>query len=91
MMKKLAFVGLLALSACETGVVDGQGRVVNINNTTGMTMPYFSAPNSDMNSWGPELLGPTTVLPSGRTTKINFADGTGACIYDFRARFCMSR
>ena len=91
-MKKLAFafIGLLALSACETGgtsVSDSRNRVVTINNTTGMTMTHFFASNSNMSSWGPEQLGPTTVLPSGRSTTINFDDGTGACVYDFRARF----
>ncbi len=95
-MKKLAFafVGLLALSACETGgsyVASGGGdsrnRVVTINNTTGMTMTHFYASNSNMTTWGPEQLGRSTVLPSGRSTTINFDDGTGACIYDFKARF----
>ena len=93
-MKKLAFafVGLMALSACETGTTpmaggDNINRVVNINNNTGMTMTHFYASNSQMSSWGPEQLGATTVLPSGRGTSINFDDGTGACIFDFRARF----
>ncbi len=95
-MKKIAFafVGLLALSACETtggnmatNMGDSRNRVVNINNSTGMTMTHFFASNSQMSSWGPEQLGPTTVLASGRTTTINFDDGTGACIYDFKARF----
>jgi len=95
-MKKLAFafVGLLALSACETtgtatgGMAsDSRNRVVNINNNTGMTMTHFYASSSASNSWGPEQLGPTTVLGSGRTTTINFDDGTGACTFDFKARF----
>lgn len=95
-MKKLAlaFVGLLALSACDTGpsvVSGGAGdslnRVVNINNLTGMTMTHFYASNSQMSTWGPEQLGASTVLPSGSSTRINFDDGTGACVFDFRARF----
>ena len=95
-MKKLAFafVGLLALSACDTGATyvggsssDSRNRVVNINNVTGMTMTHFYASNTKMSSWGPEQLGPSTVLGSGRTTRINFDDGTGACVFDFKARF----
>ncbi len=89
-----AFVGLLALSACETGGTnmgmssgDSRNRVVNINNSTGMTMTHFYASNTNMSSWGPEQLGPSTVLQSGRTTRIDFDDGTGACIFDFKARF----
>ena len=95
-MKKLAFAfaGLLALGACDTGgsnmgasTSDSRNRVVNINNATGMTMTHFYASNTNMSSWGPEQLGASTVLPSGQTTRINFDDGTGACIFDFRARF----
>ncbi len=96
-MKKLAFafLGLLALSACDTGGTtyvasggnDGINRVVNINNLTGMTMTHFYASSSASSSWGPEQLGPTTVLPSGRSVSINFDDGTGACTFDFKARF----
>ncbi|NOR61080.1 MAG: hypothetical protein GQ535_01125, partial [Rhodobacteraceae bacterium] len=43
--------------------------------------------NTNMSSWGPEQLGPSTVLGSGRTTRIDFDDGTGACVFDFKARF----
>ena len=95
-MKKLAFafVGLLALSACETtgtgmsgGTSTGHNRVVNVNNNTGMTMTHFFASSSASSSWGPEQLGPTTVLPSGSSVTIDFDDGTGACTFDFKARF----
>ncbi len=96
-MKKLAFAffGLLALSACETtGTAtagyssgDSYNRVVNITNTTGMTMTHFYASNSSRSSWGPEQLGASTVLPTGQYVRINFDDGTGACVFDFKARF----
>jgi len=96
-MKKLAFafVGLLALSACDTtgspnmagGSGDGLNRVVSINNQTGMTMTHFFASSSDSSSWGPEQLGTTTVLPSGSSVSMNFDDGTTACTFDFKARF----
>ena len=98
-MKKLvlAFAGLLALAACDTGgssssyipsgVSDGLNRVVRINNRTGLTMTHFFASSSASSTWGPEQLGPTTVLPSGSSVTINFDDGTGACTFDFKARF----
>ena len=95
-MKKIAFalVGLLALSACNedstyvsTSPSDIINRVVNISNNTGMTMTHFYASNTNMSTWGPEQLGASTVLPSGRATRIDFDDGTRACIFDFRARF----
>ncbi len=100
-MKKLAFAfaGLLALAACDTGggtyvasspsygSNDGLNRVVSINNRTGMTMTYFYASSSASSTWGPDQLGPSTVVPSGSSISINFDDGTGACTYDFRAKF----
>jgi len=96
-MKKLAFalVGVLALAACEdtpyssggSTSSDGYNRVVNITNTTGVTMTHFYASNSGRSSWGPEQLGASTVLRSGQFVSINFDDGSGACSYDFRAKF----
>lgn len=96
-MKKIGFVfaGLLALAACDsTGTTgpsgsggDGLNRVVSINNLTGMTMTHFYASSSASSTWGPEQLGSSTVLPSGSSVSINFDDGTGACTYDFKARF----
>lgn len=93
-MKKLAFAlfGALALTACDdvssySGGGDNYNRVVNITNTTGMTMTHFYASNSGRSTWGPEQLGPSTVLRSGQFVTINFDDGTGACSYDFRAKF----
>ena len=93
-MKKIAFAlfGALALTACDdvsysSGGGDGYNRVVNITNTTGITMTHFYASNSGQSSWGPEQLGASTVLRSGQFVSINFDDGTNACSYDFRAKF----
>ena len=88
-----AFVGLLALSACETTGTsinsssgDSRNRVMTINNNTGVTMMRFYASNTGQSSWGPDQLG-TTVMFSGSGRRINFDDGTGACRYDFKAEF----
>lgn len=93
-MKKLAFAlfGALALTACEdassySGGGDSYNRVVNITNSTGVTMTHFYASNSGLSSWGPEQLGASTVLRSGQFVAINFDDGSGSCSYDFRAKF----
>lgn len=96
-MKKLAFAlfGALVLAGCETtsyssgsysGGSDGRNRVMNITNNTGVTMTHFYASNTGQRTWGPDQLG-STVMYSGSGRRINFDDGTGACMYDFKARF----
>jgi len=83
----------LGLSACDDvasysgGSSDGYNRVVNITNSTGITMTHFYASNSGQSTWGPEQLGATTVLSSGQYVTINFDDGSGSCSYDFQAKF----
>ena len=96
-MKKLAFLllGALAVAGCETtsyssgsngGSSDGRNRVMNITNSTGVTMTRFYASNTGRSTWGADQLG-TTVMYSGSGRRINFDDGTGACMYDFKAIF----
>ncbi len=65
---------------------DGYNRVMDITNRTGVTMTHFYASSSYSNNWGPDQLG-STVLSSGTYMSIDFDDGTGSCLYDFRAVF----
>lgn len=89
-MKKTAFalVGLLALAACDVSSTGGgsYNRVVDITNSTGSTMTRFYASNTNENTWGPDQLG-TSVLRSGQYITLDFDDGTGACMFDFKASF----
>lgn len=84
----LATICALGLAACEipvsSGSGDGRNRVMNIVNDTNRTMVRFYASNSSRSSWGPDQLG-SSVLGPHRFTTINFDDGTGACVFDFRA------
>ncbi|MDO9588388.1 MAG: hypothetical protein Q8R45_07115 [Brevundimonas sp.] len=80
-----------AISAVALGTMgfqsnDGQDRRVRIINATGVTMTHFYASNSGQNDWEEDILG-QDVLRSGASVVINIDDGTGACIYDFKARF----
>jgi hypothetical protein len=80
-----------AISAVAFGTMgfqsnDGQDRRVTIINATGVTMTHFYASNSGRNNWEEDILG-QDVLPSGARVRINIDDGTGACIFDFKARF----
>ena len=65
---------------------DGYNRRVRIHNQTGWTMLRFYASDSRKTSWEEDILG-SSVLNNGRSVTINIDDGSGACIYDFRAEF----
>jgi hypothetical protein len=65
---------------------DGNDRRVRIINATGVTMTHFFASNSGQNDWEEDILG-QDVLRNGASVVINIDDGTGACLYDFKARF----
>lgn len=65
---------------------DGQDRRVRIINATGYTITHFYASNSGQSDWQEDILG-ADVLANGASVMINIDDGSGACLYDFRARF----
>ena len=80
-----------AISAVAFGTMgfqsnDGNDRRVLIINATGVTMTHFYASNSGRNDWEEDILG-EDVLRSGGSVRINIDDGTGACLYDFKAEF----
>lgn len=65
---------------------DGHDRRVTIHNQTGWTMTHFYASDSRSDSWEEDILG-SGVLAAGASQRINIDDGSGACVYDFKARF----
>jgi len=65
---------------------DRNNRRVTIHNQTGWTMLRFYASDARANSWEEDILGSDT-LDSGRNWTVNIDDGSGACVYDFRAEF----
>ena len=93
MLKSFARRAVLAaaISAVAFGTMgfqsnDGQDRRVVIINATGVTMTHFYASNSGEADWQEDILG-QDVLPAGARVRINIDDGSGACLYDFKARF----
>lgn len=78
-------VAALVLAASSTSAI-AQNRVVTIVNNTGYTITEFYGSNKGSDSWEEDILG-SSVLPSGSKVNINFDDGTGYCIFDFRAVF----
>ena len=65
---------------------DRYNRRVRIHNQTGWTMTHFYASDARVDSWEEDMLG-RDVLASGSSIMMNIDDGSGACIYDFKARF----
>ena len=93
MLKRRTFVHLagaaaaaLTLTAAVSAHAVGQDRRVTIINDTGVTMSQFYASSVDASSWEEDILG-RDVLRSGRSVRINIDDGTGACVFDFKAVF----
>lgn len=82
------------LAACMTGLIalgavtqaSAADRHVVIKNKTSYTMVRFYASRSSTSDWEEDILG-DSVLRSGKSVRINIDDGTGACIYDFKAVF----
>lgn len=66
--------------------VAAANRVVEVINATGMTMVEFYASVTTTNSWEEDILG-DDVLEDGESIDVNIDDGSGKCIYDFRAVF----
>ena len=65
---------------------DGYDRHVTIKNRTGWTMLRFYASDSRTDDWEEDILG-RDVLEDGENVRVNIDDGSGACIYDFKAEF----
>jgi hypothetical protein len=70
------------LSALD--IVAAQDRRVRIINGTGTTVTRFHASNTSRGTWEEDILG-RSVLPAGHSVMINIDDGSGACMFDFRA------
>jgi hypothetical protein len=65
---------------------DGLNRRVRIHNNTGWTMLRFYASDSRITDWQEDMLGRGT-LAAGNSIMMNIDDGSGACLYDFKAEF----
>jgi hypothetical protein len=63
---------------------DRHDRRMVIVNETGRTIRTFHATNSGVTKWGRDLLGSEVIRP-GQRYVFDFDDGTGFCMFDFRA------
>ena len=76
--------GMFALGA--TSPANAADRHVRIINKTSYTMVRFYASRSSTSDWEEDILG-DSVVRSGSSVRINIDDGTGACLFDFKAVF----
>jgi hypothetical protein len=65
---------------------DGQNRRVRIHNQTGWTLVKFQAADARTRAWQADVLGSQNVA-TGASTVVTVDDGSGACVYVFRAEF----
>jgi hypothetical protein len=82
----LLALATLASTAVMSTSVSAEDRRVKIINGTDHTMLRFYASNSSRTDWEEDILGSDMLRP-GQSVRINIDDGTGACIFDFKAVF----
>ena len=83
MLRFAVAAALVAATALPAAALDRRVRIVN---NTGYTIVEFYGSHRDARTWEEDILG-YDVLPSGSSVNINFDDGTGYCIFDFKAVF----
>jgi hypothetical protein len=80
-------VAVLALAlSVPAAFADSLNRTVTVVNDTDFTMQRFFASNKDSTSWEEDILGDSVLDPHSEIN-IKIDDGTGYCIYDFKAVF----
>jgi hypothetical protein len=65
---------------------DGENRVVIIVNDRASDILRLYASRTTTDDWEENILSEQSI-PAGKRVSINFDDGTGACLFDFRAVF----
>lgn len=78
-----AVVALISLAAAPA---NAQDRNVQVVNETQHAIVQFFASNVERGTWEEDILG-ENVLPVGGAVNVNIDDGSGACVYDFKAVF----
>lgn len=80
----LALAVSLAALAPDRATAQRHDRRMVIVNETGRIIRELYATNTGTKYWGRDLLG-QSVIPRGGRHLIDFNDGTGYCMFDFRA------
>lgn len=82
---------LLALATAAvvalTSYASAYDRRVRVHNDSGYDIHYLYMSNKGSKSWEEDVLGPNDILSTGRTVIVDVDDGSGYCVYDFKAVF----
>jgi hypothetical protein len=84
-LSRLAVLALAA-SAALAGPSLAEDRRITVQNDTGFAIVKFYGSKDGAADWQENILG-QSVLESGSSVKIDFDDGTGTCVFDFRVVF----
>ena len=85
-LRAAAAVAVISTFALFAAPASAEDRRVNIINETSYTIVEFYASNVGENEWEEDILGRDMLAPD-ETVLINIDDGTGHCLYDFKAVF----
>ncbi|MFT3727254.1 MAG: hypothetical protein QM759_05490 [Terricaulis sp.] len=88
LMKVIVPLAVVAIAVFAVGAASGRDarqRDVEIVNDTGVAMNNFYASNAGLDQ-DTDLLG-NGVIAAHASKRLNLDDGSGACLYDFRAIF----
>ena len=77
-------IATLAFAMSTPDIAAAEDRRVRVVNGTNVTVTRFYASNTSRGDWEEDILG-SSVLPAGHSVMINIDDGSGACMFDFRA------
>ena len=75
-----------AAALMSASVSHAEDRHVRIINETSHTMVSFYASNTARNTWEEDILGRDELGP-GQDVNVNVDDGSGHCLFDFKAVF----
>ena len=86
-LRNFAYAGAaLAFALSLASPAAALDRHVKIINETSFDIVEFYGSNTGTNDWEEDILG-KDVLYSGKSVNVNFDDGSGYCMFDFRAVF----
>ena len=82
----IRLAALVIVSCVAAVAAHAADRNVDILNRTGRTMTQFYASVTRSNSWEENILGNDS-LDDGDTQSVDIDDGSGKCVFDFKAVF----
>ena len=82
----LALLGAIVFVFANFSTADAADRRVRIINETSFDMVRFYGSNVGTDDWEEDILG-RDILRAGKSVNVNFDDGSGYCMFDFKAVF----